>query len=156
MVAPILFLDIDGVLNRKGCFDEIAMSSTFDPECVEILNTVLDRVPSCKIVLSTSWRETLLAGEAMTLRGFEFMLRTHRLHVASRLLSYTTLDERIAKLRGQQIHFWLSVNAPTFWAAVDDTACSSMDLLGSRFVKTDPDVGITAEDADKLVYLLTH
>lgn len=147
----VLFLDIDGVLNGHR-YDERAQSSTLDKGPVDALNRVIDAT-DCRIVLSSAWRYMIL-GRAMTLRGFDYMLRTHGVWSADRLLSLTVADEDIQG-RGNQIREWLSGRPEiATWAVVDDMICSSMEWLESRFVRTDPDKGLTDSDADRLIALL--
>lgn len=51
---PVLFLDIDGVLNGHE-YDREAESSTLHPDCVARLNRVLAD-SECSVVLSSAWR----------------------------------------------------------------------------------------------------
>jgi hypothetical protein len=49
----VIFLDIDGVLNRIGTNDG---NNYFDPDCVDQLRRIVKET-GAKVVLSTSWRE---------------------------------------------------------------------------------------------------
>ena len=69
----IIFLDIDGVLNQTGN----AASLPFDPNCVMYLNHVIKET-GAHIVISSAWRYQILEGH-MTLKGFEFLMKTHGL-----------------------------------------------------------------------------
>lgn len=162
--APVLFLDIDGVLNKKDSFDKVALSTTIDPALADVLNTVLDRVPECLVVASTSWRSAVTGAQVygkglarwtglMDLDGFEFLLRTHRLHVAGRLAGCTPPDDEV-RGRAAQISAWLERNPHGPWAAVDDYEGDDMMALGGRLVRTDPNVGLSVCNADRLVALL--
>jgi hypothetical protein len=103
-VAPIVFLDMDGVLNGHG-FDEAAQSNRIDPRCVEALNLILDS-SGARLVLSSAWRY-MVTGGAMTLRGFEYMLRTHGAHCNGRLIGHTVPDE-VIPTRGAQVSDWMA------------------------------------------------
>lgn len=103
----LIFLDLDGCLNRHA-YDEHASSNTIDPECVRHLNRVLDAVPDAGIVLSSAWRYMILNG-AMSIQGFEYLLRTHGVHCYERLIGLTCPDE-VIPTRGQQIRHWLNVH----------------------------------------------
>lgn len=85
----ILFLDIDGVLN--GHQKDEQGYCRIVPYCVNYLNRVIDAT-DCKIVLSSAWRYMIHCG-AMTLKGFEYMLITHRLKVLNRIIGLTKPDE---------------------------------------------------------------
>lgn len=163
MTRPILFLDIDGVLNN-GRFNAAAQSTTLKPSCVKRLNAVLGET-NAAIVLSSAWRYLIING-AMKHRGFEMMLRTHGLACEGRLHTITAPDpelprEFLAKhgcaIRARQVADWLAVYAKSFpdlppWAVVDD-----LDLPiepRERFVRTQRSVGLTNADARKLTKLL--
>lgn len=154
---PVLFLDIDGVLNGHD-YDEDAQSSTINPGCVKHLNRVI-RDTDCALVLSTAWRYMVLKG-AMTLRGFEYLLRTHGVHASGRLIGLTAEGEESGHAddgptsRHGLITAWVDEHMGlVHWAVVDD-----MDLERGGpllpFVKTNRETGMTAEDADKLIALL--
>jgi hypothetical protein len=117
-LPAVIFMDIDGCLNRHG-YDPVAESCTIDPECVRNFNRVLDAVPDAMIVLSSAWRYMVLNG-AMTLKGFEYLLRTHGVHCAGRLLDITCPDEEI-ETRGQQIRHWLNEHGgDRHYVVIDD------------------------------------
>jgi hypothetical protein len=163
--VKILFLDIDGVLNGHDWNDE-AKSCNIRPECVAHLNRVI-RETGCKIVLSSAWRYIVLGGD-MTLKGFDYMLRTHGLICQSdtmNLIVGCTVPDELAPRpvrdgeRGRQCREWLhgpenqwEVN---WFAAVDDEDHCFAEF-GIPAVITDCARGLTAEDADKLIALLNR
>lgn len=107
-MRPLIFLDIDGVLNKHGynrCSD--VESSTLEPEAVARLNRII-RESDAEIVLSSAWRY-MVHGGAMTLGGFEYLLRTHGVAAKGRLIGLTATDEAIPN-RGQQITEWLNAH----------------------------------------------
>jgi hypothetical protein len=85
-MEKILFLDIDGVLNDHA-FCEVAQSCTIKPQCMGHLNQIIHST-GCSIVLTSAWRYIIHGGD-MTLKGFEYMLRTHGLLSAERPLIVT-------------------------------------------------------------------
>lgn len=120
----ILFLDIDGVLNLHE-YNEKAESNTINPVFVKNLNHVLDST-NCNIVITSAWRYMILKN-AMTLQGFEYLLRTHGIHCVGKLIGTTRLDKDVNDKteRGKQIQDWIIRNmmwlpANTVWAIVDD------------------------------------
>lgn len=150
----VLFLDIDGVLNNSQ-FNPAAESSTLDPAAVARLNQVV-RSTGAKLVLSSSWRYLILEG-AMTLQGFEYLLRSHGLDKGC-LLDHTGADQAADVFAGRaaQIQRWLAQHPEVAdWAAIDDAALA-LGPLGWRQVKTDGTVGISDADAAQLVAILTR
>lgn len=144
--GPVLFLDIDGVLNDNR-------SSGIDPQKTEILNTVIYRRMDLKIVISSAWRHEIIGGD-MTLRGFETMLRACGLRAGGRVVGVTDDDGNDFENDGRAklIRRFAAQHNLTHWAAVDDMP---LTLPPGRFVRTDGDVGITAEDAAKLLSIFT-
>lgn len=144
----LIFLDIDGVLNRHG-YNEQSMSTTIEPDCVSRLNHIL-QATDAMIVLSSAWRYMLI-GKAMSLAGFDYLLRTHGVF-ANRLIGRTPADEEV-KERGWQIHQWRKDNNHSGrYVVIDD-----MDLHISPlhpFVRCDGEVGLTTEDAEKAIKIL--
>jgi hypothetical protein len=145
----VIFLDIDGVLNRGG-FSSVAQSSSFDGAAVQRLNGVL-AATGARLVLSSSWRYVILDG-TMNLAGFEFLMRTHGLAKGA-LFDHTCADEVIAE-RGAQIRRWLTEHPVEAWAAVDDQRLQLGRGEEWRHVRTDPTRGLTDEDAARLAAIL--
>ena len=139
----VLFLDIDGVLNAGG-FDAVAESSSLDAALVARLNDIL-AATGAKLVLSSSWRYLVLGG-AMTVEGFEYLLRSHGVAKGS-LIGHTRADEEIAG-RGAQILRWLEDHGPVeAWAVVDDIEIADLGAERWRHVRTDARAGLSAVDA---------
>lgn len=175
---PVLFLDIDGVLNGHE-FMAAALSCSINRPCVEALNYVVARA-NPKIVLSSAWRYMIL-GKAMSITGFEYLLRTHGVSgMAGRIIATTRADEVCshcnfkhargsqqvdhlgmhlcnacgrASTRGQQISAWLRANKVSVYAVVDDCD-SGIAAAGHPFVRTDGSVGLTLSTARRLASLL--
>jgi hypothetical protein len=151
VIESVLFLDIDGVLNDHE-FNWGASSNTLKKECVDQLNRILDNT-NCVIVLSTAWRYMIHRG-AMTLVGFSYLLRTHGVHLGSRiprLVDLLPMDTGSTNPgeRSELILEWLKAHgAGRPWAAVDDMALPN---LGERFVRTDGAVGLTDDNTDALI-----
>lgn len=88
----VLFLDIDGVLNGHQ-FNRKAQSGNIRKACIRELSRIVETT-GCKIVLSSAWRY-MIHGRAMTLLGFQYMLRTHGLVCMGKnlLIDVTIPDE---------------------------------------------------------------
>lgn len=143
--AKLIFLDIDGVLNDHR-YNEASMSGAILPECVARLNRILEATDA-RIVLSSAWRYMLI-GRAMSVTGFDYLLRTHGV-IANRLVGRTCADEEV-KERGWQIHEWRKANDHRGrYVVIDD-----MDLHISPlhpFVRTDGGCGLADADADAAI-----
>jgi hypothetical protein len=142
----VLFLAIDGVLNRRVlrlCSPEVPVQSPrqLEPDCVERLRRV---ARAAELVLSSAWPEES-AAEA---------LARHGLHVAS------ALDEerKLVEARPDAILRWLAAHPEvTSWVALDEDWMRAAWLgpdgsaLGAepwRLVRTDAERGLTDRDAD--------
>jgi hypothetical protein len=154
---PVLFLDMDGVLNAPG--DYAPGCALVRPVLAARLQRVLDAT-GAEVVLSSAWRYQVLLG-ACTLKGFEHLLRTHG--IRCRLVGVTDKDNDAqveatggatnGDQRSGQIRRWLAAFRPdvTRWAAVDD---SMLDLGAAHYVGTDGARGLQDEQADRLIALL--
>ena len=149
---PVLFLDMDGVLNGHD-YDPKAESCTIRPACVARLNRVLDETGAV-VVLSSAWRYMVLLG-AMTLDGFGYMLRTHGVRKC-RIIGTTAKDTQVEdpEERGRQIRAWLDAHPEvTRYVVVDDMKAG---FSGLPIVRTDGLVGLTDADADAIISSLNR
>lgn len=166
MAIPIIFLDIDGVLNGH---DRHANGYCgIHPDKVERLNRIV-RETGAKIVISSAWRYMVRKG-AMTLDGFRYLLLIHGLDGSAELLPPTMLDEKVPG-RGEQINHWLiqwARREPRVNYVVIDDGSDERQFGGSqtlseslathhldRWVKTDSAVGLTDADVDRAIAILT-
>ncbi len=155
---PLIFLDIDGVLNCHN-YDEACESSTINSDCVYRINRVLDAT-GAMIVISSAWRY-MVHGGAMTLGGFGYMLRTHGVRCKDRIIGLTCIDEEIPE-RGQQIRQWLNIHGGDRpYVVIDDGGTEDgrwsdlgINAAGHPVVWTDGRVGLTWDDAAKAIGIL--
>lgn len=157
----ILFLDIDGVCNKGHCFDPSQGCRSIQWELVQHLNEVVNQT-DCRLVISSAWRDYIYSGH-YSLAGFGHMLRTHGLlppcGAADVVVGVTEKDTREfgrCNDRAKQCKNWLQENSYleiTHYAAVDDVS-HEFAKYDIPFVKTDPDVGLTEELANKLIAIL--
>lgn len=134
----VIFLDIDGVLNREGTEERCGPFIGVDRELSNKLLTWL-HTTDVKIVLSSTWRNHPDMHDHLHEAGIEWVDRTPRIPGAD---------------RGEEIKFWLSENPiVTDYAILDDTS----DMLSEQkpfFVWTDADAGIQDRDIEKLNNIL--
>lgn len=154
----VLFLDIDGVLNDLE-YNERAQSNVILPRCVDLLNEILIETDA-KIVLTSSWRY-MVHKEAMTVKGFEYLLQSHG--IVPRLIGITMLDEDTPPYydaenwcRSQQVQIWLNenkeLNIENF--VVMDDFDISFDGLNGRFIQTNAETGMTGKDVAAAIKIL--
>lgn len=144
----VIFLDIDGVLNSREYDAKCAMTGGDllqpDPRAVIRLIGILQRVEKAtgeapKIVLSSSWR----LDKSIT---WPFPVYD----VTPKLAEATS--------RADEIEKWLEVNEMDFntedYVILDDEADAGL-LHPDRFIRTDPQTGLSADDAEVIVGLFT-
>jgi len=153
--APVLFLDLDGVLNGAGdaqghgytMGSQEWLTRQVEPKLVALVN-LIHKQTGCCCVLSTSWRN---AHPTRTLR-----------HIFDNMglwapIVGVTPEIRLAP-RDREIEKWLewAGMGPASGAAfviLDDFAIT-VDWLRKRSIKCDPDVGLTAEQAKLAIAIL--
>lgn len=163
---PIVFLDIDGVLNSweylKGRDDnKIDTEDTFNwylsdisPKNVDIFNRIIIETKA-DIVISSSWRHS---------RGDLVIDVLKEAGVLGKIVGFTP---SLRCVRGQEILQWIE----DFWQKFDDNnnyrpldftkyviLDDDSDMLlwqKDNFVQTNNEVGITEEDVEKAIRILT-
>lgn len=133
-----MFLDIDGVLNGYNIYQSNRPYplSEFNEEKVEILNSLFDEIPEIKLVLSSSWR---------FFDGIENIIRESG--IKKELFSITPYS---IINRGDEIKQWLNnFNGDYKYCIVDDIDDFDKDQK-NNIVFTDPNIGITKKDVEKI------
>lgn len=145
---PLIFLDIDGVLNDKS-FNHLAQSNTIDRDKIRNINLLLEYT-NAQVVISSAWRYMVHEG-AMTLDGFAYMMRTHGLdHQA--IVGVTRKDKTIDELRQHQIIDYLREHYGYFWnyppfIIIDDLKKEECfpDVHEENFVQTKSNIGFDSD-----------
>ena len=152
--APVIFLDIDGVLNRTRTATHIRL----EPDLVARLKAIVAST-HCEIVLSTFWRH------------FEEYIRyiLHRYGISGasvigrtpggalrECLATDPADEAQYRNRAAEIRAWLAAHPTvTKFAILDDRGTASDEGLAAHFVQTKSDVGLTDDDVERACAILT-
>lgn len=142
-MKPIIFLDIDGVLNKHSFV--VNYCCGFNTKCVRNFNRII-RATNANIVLSSAWRY-MITGGAMTLRGFQYLLWSHG--VKGDLIGHTCSDEEIMS-RSLQIRKWVKDNKVDNYVVLDD-----MKIVSHPFIQTISQLGLTKENAEEAINILT-
>ncbi|HEY3494806.1 MAG TPA: HAD domain-containing protein [Polyangiaceae bacterium] len=144
MSRPILFLDVDGVLNRSA-----TAYGRMQAVLVQRLHDLVIAT-GCEIVVSSGWR---LGGIE---RGSDFYRHLERIPGGETILSRVIGRTGSSDLgRAVEILSWLEKERPgAHFAAVDDMDMS--EQLGDRLVLCRSDEGLTEERAEALRVALTR
>lgn len=153
---PLIFLDIDGVLNTHNAHPKTRYN-TIDRDKAELFNNILTSTDS-EFVLSSSWRY-LYHANSMTLDGLRNLLYSHWL-LADRFVGVTREDrEDPSDDRGQQITDFLeefqkdAVYLILDNGGVDKETKKFVDMglsrhgLGTIFILIDTKYGLTFDNA---------
>lgn len=170
-MTRLLYLDIDGVLNRHE--RHANGYSGLHPYPTGLMNRLLAAMPDVQLVLSSAWRYQLHNGN-MTMAGIETLLLTHGLDCYQRIHSVTASDEVategqfLGNRTAPEYWEWLKVNGTRVraeqiaahlagvggqagglgsvcFAVVDD-----LDVPAPRLVRTDPNVGLDVQHVQQL------
>ena len=161
----IIFLDIDGVLNTKWWYTQMDRNTprdkygyAFDPKAVANLGKVVEET-GAGIVISSSWK-------CMGLSQMEDMWDERNLpgnvvgitpnSVSDELLVDTDIDSmELFHIRGEEIKEWLTKHGKhvSHYVIIDDMDNMLLEQQ-SHFVQTNPEVGITVDDANKAIVIL--
>ncbi len=162
MDDPVIFLDIDGVLNDHGKLPSGYCGITL--RHATLFNEILVTVPDAKIVISSAWRYLILRGE-MTVKGFEYLLMVHGVTCQNRVVGHTIADADICKepghfdyeawktiglqMRHEQISRFVAQNGIRQYAVLDDLPLSIPNLI-----QTDGKVGLTSIEVSRVIAML--
>ncbi len=135
-MTKIVFLDIDGVLNRRDTFAYSGTSFCLERECVKRMKNILEKT-GAQVVLSSVWRK-YEEGKALVRWHIEFIDQTKELDA----------------IRGEEIKEWLDRHPDVEkYAILDDDT----DMLpGQPLFQTSIQKGLTNKIAQKvIVHLLS-
>ena len=164
-MGKVLFLDIDGVLNTKWWYTQMDRNSprdqygyAFDSKAVANLKRIVEET-GAGIVISSSWKSLGFSEleEMWTDRGLPGkLIGVTPNSVSDELLLEADIDSiELFHIRGEEIKEWLTKHGKNVsnYAIIDD-----MDYMlpeqQSHFVQTNPEVGITKEDAEKAIKII--
>ncbi|MDE6419240.1 MAG: hypothetical protein K2K87_01790 [Lachnospiraceae bacterium] len=160
----VIFLDIDGVLNSNAWNEshqkEISNGTLIDSEKVMLLGELVKRT-NAGIILHSGWKHWFtgdlepLRKEAEILR---VMLEKEGLSIAGFTPDHSTEEIRKTKkfsiVKAEEIIAYLEQHPDvTHWIVIDDLDLHHAEIERHR-VKTDADIGLTAEDVRRAEKLL--
>lgn len=136
----ILFLDIDGVLNRRGTKERCGHYVGVDRELAKRLTDWLKET-DVKIVLSSTWRKHPDMWDHLHVNGIYWIDKT----------------PYIGEARGVEINAWLMANMGKWkrYAVLDDDRGVLPTICSDMFVQTDEDIGVQDEHIEMLTALFS-
>ncbi len=145
----VIFLDVDGVLNHRGSFASgmPGGSKRIAPECVAVLNSIIERT-GADIVVSSTWRGDPNYVRVLRDAGVRGRI-IGRTPDSARKIEGTVL---FSSCRGEEIQQWITENGVDQFVILDDD--SDMAHLLPRLVQTSFDGGLTPDHADRAVGML--
>ena len=167
-MIKIIFLDIDGVIATPKSIDEAGFW-TFTKECQDNLGIILKET-GAKIVVSSSWRLHTVKDTVEDLREKGFLYCDSIIGVTIRAYHYIQKGIHLSIPRGVEIKQWIdthvhSNNGKDFirkvlfldysYVILDD----DVDMLlehTHQFINTNPDNGLTVEEANKAIEILNR
>lgn len=150
---PILFLDIDGVLNsvQYAIRNNIRGIWGLDPVCVALLQQIVIAT-NCHIVISSTWRRNY------TLVAMRKVLSDTGMIKDPPIIGYTPVS-KYRRLRGDEIEEWIDGSIPPTKLKSLRYVCLDDDddfLPDQPLVRTNIETGLTEFDARKCIALLLH
>lgn len=156
-MSPILFLDVDGVLNGHA---QPGMDGGIDPNCARLLAEVVKKT-RCEIVVSSAWRYMGIGRNSVLIQClYGSLFSCLGAHEAGRV--FVAIEQAIVGAlplenpneppvpRDVLIESWLRKNKKVrCWVAVDDLPCIAR--FGTRAVVCDSATGMTKADAEKVI-----
>ena len=148
-----LFLDIDGVLTKTKVF------KSFDHNCVKALQKIMDSVV-VSVILSSCWRHGFIdwpnncfAPPNKAIPTLKRWFKENDLNPDS-LISYTPFLR--PDHRGSEIKCWLEQHPEVeHFVILDDDSYDIKDTFPNELVHTNSETGLTMEDAEKAISILT-
>jgi len=158
MTRPLLFLDIDGVLNSLAT-DFSPDGAPLDAVNIEPFNRIVSEV-NPQIVITSTWR---MYWSLEDIRGFfDEAGILGEIIAATPVLFHQEADGRPAETeftRGEEIFSWFRAQEgvdplypPAPFVVLDDR--TDLDPYFHRLVQTRMSCGLTSEDADRVIALL--
>ena len=166
-MRKVVFLDIDGVLNTKWWYTQMDRNTpkdkygyAFDPNAVDNLKKIIDET-GADIVISSSWKsfgiselEDMWQDRGLPGKLIGITPNT----VSDEMLLNADLDHmELFSIRGTEIKEWLTKHGKhvSHYAIIDDMD-NMLTEQRLHFVKTDPEIGITVDDAEKAIMILNQ
>ena len=158
MKLPIVFLDLDGVINShsssglihdshssSGLIHDSELGHTYDPELCAILSSLFSEV-EVAVVVSSTWRF------GRTIQELNEVL--HTIGICCTVISKTPFNGNFNELRGNEIKWWLESNGnPENYVIIDDDE-DMLECQLNRFVNVNNVYGFTKSDLSEAIKII--
>lgn len=137
----ILFLDVDGVLNKTSDADVINEGFYLQRLNQKLIDKLLQIVwnTECRVVLSSTWRKRV--------EDIAFLIKCK--------VPINSVTDSNGPTRGHEIQRWLDQNDVYSYAIVDDDS-DMLDSQRKNFFQIDPEYGLTDTIAYRITYRLNN
>lgn len=166
-MRKVIFLDIDGVLNTKWWYTQMDRNTpkdkygyAFNPNAVANLKKILDET-GADIVISSSWKSFGFSEleEMWQDRGLPGkLIGITPNSVSDEMLLNADLDHmELFSIRGMEIKKWLTKHGKrvSHYVIIDDMD-NMLPEQQPHFVHTDPEIGISKENAAQAITILNR
>ena len=143
----VIFLDIDGVLNSYKFsktlenHENLFYGMEIDPFSLELFTNLLKNNASIKVVISSSWRDSL------SLYQFKELFKSFQ----DQIIDMTSSDVDKAK----SIELWVKTHKINEFVILDDDVLFDLDHgFNKKQIKTSPNLGISHEHINQIKILL--
>lgn len=152
----VIFLDVDGVLNSKETLSNKNMyEAQINSKLLNNLKYIIDKTKA-KVVLSSTWRYYF---HNHPVDNFNRKLLEDRLaSIGVKIFDITSVYHKDCKNRADEIRFWLKnteEEIENFIIIDDNDDGGELSQFGEKFIHTSFDFGLTKEDADKAIKILS-
>lgn len=155
-MSKVIFLDIDGVLNSSFWNDthqmEISDGTLIDRKKVKLLSKLVQRT-GAEIVLHSGWKywfDTDLTPLRAESEKLQTLLLEKGLHISSVTPDYATEEikrtKKFSLIKAKEILAYIEEHPEVQqWVVIDDLDLHDAEVEQHQ-LRTDPQVGLTAED----------
>ena len=158
---PILFLDVDGVLHPFHGHMSASQVTVFHQECMNRLAKIVSDTEA-EIVLSTSWRNFGSTRNRLLVNLNQYDLTFSRWIEPDSVHS----GMNASASKAEKILSFVQAHHPPSWAVLDDEDLVQlsglpgdglmMQLFASRFIQTNPSVGLSDRDVQETINILIN
>lgn len=143
----VLFLDIDGVINRFKFYEHGGLDCTLDKDCIARLSNIVKQT-GCVIVISSTWKYSNTLMDTLEEELFPFLPKG--------CIAGCTPNNVLRPYREEEIQQYLKEHPYIKnYVIVDDYDFELKSFLnGGHCVITDALKGLTEKDANKCIEIL--
>ncbi len=155
----VIFLDIDGVLNTEESWDNNE-NEIIDRNNVKIFKSVIDQTGAV-VVMSSGWRlwfdENMMPEDGYSQYLYDILCEFN-IKLFGKTPDFSTAEIRTRKtfshVKAKEIIAWLNEHETVDKYIVLDDLDLKNEEINSHLVRTNPQFGITEDDAQRIIEML--